>query len=31
MIDEEIATAYGIAAPGYRLPEATRLGRLSLQ
>ena len=31
MIDEQIETGYGIAPPAYRLPEATRLGRVSLQ
>src|SRR5688500_18242198 len=31
MIDERITTEYGIAPPAYRLPEATRLGRVSLR
>jgi catechol 2,3-dioxygenase len=31
MINEQSHSDHGVAAPGYRLPEATRLGRVSLQ
>jgi catechol 2,3-dioxygenase len=31
MIEQPVTAEYGIAAPAYRLPAATRLGRVSLQ